>query len=327
MVPMVRKANAKSLSWVLRLTSAFFFGLSVGLGGLASYYGSQKKEERQSKQRSVATDAPPSKQEQPAIGTDIPVPASSEVVARHGPYVSAFDKRLRNPAWACIRLAKRDGESAPDDDTDKADRSLSKFKADPNVPELFRTRPEDFKASGYDRGHLVAAGDVTTQQEMDETFLMSNISPQVGVGMNRGFWLLLEKFVRRLTAAYENVFVCSGPLFLPEFDQTTQSWIVKYTVIGPKHDIAVPTHFFKCVHAKNGDQVSQTCFVVPNRQIDHTREPLSKFETPIEEVESLAGFELFASERHSERSVCDEIKCDLLKEAVFSKTASKKTLA
>lgn len=54
-----------------------------------------------------------------------------------------------------------------------------------------------------------------SQTAMDESFLMTNISPQVGAGFNRGYWSRLEGFVRHLAHQYDAVYVVTGPLFLP----------------------------------------------------------------------------------------------------------------
>jgi len=41
---------------------------------------------------------------------------------------------------------------------------------------------QDYKGSGYDRGHMAAAGNHRhSQAAMDQTFVLSNISPQVGL--------------------------------------------------------------------------------------------------------------------------------------------------
>lgn len=51
---------------------------------------------------------------------------------------------------------------------------------------MFRAKLQDYFRSGYDRGHMVPAADAKFSQDaMDETFLLSNIAPQVGVGFNR----------------------------------------------------------------------------------------------------------------------------------------------
>ena len=51
---------------------------------------------------------------------------------------------------------------------------------------------------------------------MDESFLMTNMSPQVGVGFNRGYWARLEGFMRYLAGQYDAIYVITGPLFLPK---------------------------------------------------------------------------------------------------------------
>jgi hypothetical protein len=55
-----------------------------------------------------------------------------------------------------------------------------------------------------------------SQEAMDESFLMTNMSPQVGVGFNRGYWARLEGFMRHLAGQYDAIYVVTGPLFLPK---------------------------------------------------------------------------------------------------------------
>ena len=67
--------------------------------------------------------------------------------------------------------------------------------------------------------HFVAlrVGDMSHSQEaMDESFLMTNMSPQVGAGFNRGYWARLEGFMRYLAGQYDAIYVITGPLFLPK---------------------------------------------------------------------------------------------------------------
>lgn len=77
-----------------------------------------------------------------------------------------------------------------------------------------------FLAHGYQQktyAALIPVGDMTgSQQAMNESFLMTNISPQVGVGFNRGYWARVEGFVRHLAGQYDSVYVVTGPLFLPK---------------------------------------------------------------------------------------------------------------
>lgn len=80
-----------------------------------------------------------------------------------------------------------------------------------------RSDNSDYKGSGYDRGHLAAAGNHKISQSIiEQTFYLSNMAPQVGVGFNRDSWNRLEDYVRKLTKVYSNVYVCTGPLYLPK---------------------------------------------------------------------------------------------------------------
>lgn len=48
------------------------------------------------------------------------------------------------------------------------------------IPERFRSKLLDYNRSGYDRGHMAPAlNHKGSQQEMDDTFFLTNISPQV----------------------------------------------------------------------------------------------------------------------------------------------------
>lgn len=48
------------------------------------------------------------------------------------------------------------------------------------IPERFRSKLRDYQKSGYDRGHMAAAlNHKSSQQDMDDTFYLTNMSPQV----------------------------------------------------------------------------------------------------------------------------------------------------
>ena len=48
---------------------------------------------------------------------------------------------------------------------------------------------------------------------------------QVGVGFNRDKWEHLERYVRKLTKLYKNVYVCTGPLYLPKREADGKSYV------------------------------------------------------------------------------------------------------
>lgn len=50
-------------------------------------------------------------------------------------------------------------------------------------------------------------------------------------------------FFRKLARKHKNLYVCTGPLYLPKLESDGALY-VKYKVIG-RNNVAVPTHFFK----------------------------------------------------------------------------------
>lgn len=211
-------------------------------------------------------------------------PASQSSTRVRKNYILAYDNRLRNATWVFEHLSK-DLLSV-----NNSSRENSIFTEDLSIHGFFRARNKDYYKSGYDRGHIAAASNHRTHQEwMDETFYLTNILPQDPI-LNRNVWNKLEKSVRRLTNHFENVYVCTGPLYLPKTDQNTGKMHVSYQVIGP-NQIAVPTHFFKVVVCEKGSSLELLSYIIPNEPLDpHT--PLDKFLHPIEAIERAAGIVL-----------------------------------
>ncbi|KAL9003317.1 MAG: hypothetical protein Q9188_003793 [Gyalolechia gomerana] len=223
---------------------------------------------------------------------------------------SAFDRRTRNPYWVAEHITQASLSA------NNADRRHSYFVEDESVPEKFRAKLLDYFRSGYDRGHQVPAADAKWSQDaMDQTFLLTNMCPQVGEGFNRDYWAHFEDFCRRLTNHYPSVRIVTGPLYLPRRDAQDGKWRVSYEVIGNPPNVAVPTHFYKVIFAedgKTGGDVSLGAFVLPNAKIDNEK-PLTSFEVPVEAIERASGLE-FASKLPMQRrkKLCEEITCSLL---------------
>eukprot|EP00803_Ostreobium_quekettii_P000884 evm.model.scf_616EXC.2 EVM.evm.TU.scf_616EXC.2 scf_616EXC:9726-15614(-) len=205
-------------------------------------------------------------------------------------FVAAFDPRTRNPVWVLEHLSsKKEWEEG-------VDRKNSEFYEDKDIEERFRNRLVDFRGSGYDRGHLApAANHKDSQKAMDETFVLSNISPQVGKGFNRDYWARFEKYVRDLTKSSSAVWVITGPVWLPQ-KLKGGHWQMNYPMIGqPPTLVSVPTHFYKVVLAESKDKPGNCmvgAFVMPNAAIPPDT-PLTRFVVPIEDLECAAGVQFF----------------------------------
>lgn len=243
----------------------------------------------------------------------------SDLIVRKA-YVAGYDRRLRHPAWTAQHLTRASLNPPATSETPKGDRSNSAFKEDQDILLPFRARLQDYFRSGYDRGHMVPAADAKISQEaMDETFLLSNIAPQVGAGFNRHYWAYTEDWCRRLTSTFQDVFVFTIPLYLPKQDPDGK-YRVTYEVIGNPPNVSVPTHFAKVVLGSRPAspltpqlaEISLGAFVLPNSEIpDET--PLTKFVVPVEAVERASGLVLFSEDvKKSAKHICQSAKCDVI---------------
>ncbi|KAK4699929.1 hypothetical protein P7C70_g6326, partial [Phenoliferia sp. Uapishka_3] len=224
---------------------------------------------------------------------------------RRQAYTTAYDRRNRIPAWTAEHLTKaslkKPQAAAGSEGGGKSggDRSNSTFREDETIPPMFRAHLLNYFKSGYDRGHMVPAADAKmSQTAMDETFILSNIAPQVGEGFNRHYWAYVEAFCRNLTSSFDDVYVFTVPLFLPR-QSPDGKWRVTYEMIAPQNaapTIAVPTHFAKVIITSSAPRSSSSlslvstsnsekkdwtigAFVLPNEVISDNA-PLTSFLVP-----------------------------------------------
>ncbi|CAG8591402.1 6274_t:CDS:2 [Funneliformis mosseae] len=232
-------------------------------------------------------------------------------------YYTSYNRQLRHPSWVLEHITKESlmrGEGV--------DRSKSRFQEDEDIPEKFRARLLDYVRSGYDRGHMAPASDAkTTQETLDETFLLTNIAPQVGNGFNRDYWAHFEEFCRRLITKeeFKSVYVFTGPAYLPKKDEKDQKFYVKYEIIGNPPNIAVPTHYFKVILATKDDSSKPDgelhalgAFLLPNDRISNTT-PLQTFDVPLDALERTTGLTFFDQAiKDSSIHLCKVSKCILV---------------
>ncbi|CAD0205188.1 unnamed protein product [Chrysodeixis includens] len=212
---------------------------------------------------------------------------SLDNVRSYDDFVLSYDRRNKVPNWVFEHITKDHIAK-----NDQVDRSKCDFKPDESIHPFFRSQNTDYKGSGFDRGHMAAAGNHRlTQKHVEQTFFLTNMAPQVGEGFNRHAWNTLEKHVRKLTKVYNNVYCCTGPLYLPRREADGKSY-VRYQVIGA-NTVAVPTHFYKVVVGEAPDgTLDMEAYVMPNQKIpDET--PVSSFMVPPETVERAAGLLFF----------------------------------
>ena len=120
-------------------------------------------------------------------------------------FVVSYDTVRKTPRWVSWRL-----------DTSwlgTATRATS-FRRDPQLPTTAgQARDEDFRNSGFERGHLCPSADRTnTDPDNDATFVFTNVVPQTRAS-NGGTWATLEDEARDQARLGKTVFLVAGPVF------------------------------------------------------------------------------------------------------------------
>lgn len=238
-------------------------------------------------------------------------------------HVLEYDSARKVPKWVAEHLTRHNVEQV------KANRKGVKFDRDPAIPAMFSSDNTDYFGSGWSRGHMAPAGDNKhCQESMKDTFLLTNIVPQ-DLDNNGGYWNRLEIWCRGLTKSYQDVWVISGPMWLPveaEQKEVTEASggdsraggkrrsevrTVQYPVLGAGQ-VAVPTHLYKIVLVTDPgiDQPLLGCFIVPNIPIADKH--LGKFQVKLEDIERSVGVIFHPSlERSKVGDLCVGSGCNL----------------
>ena len=167
------------------------------------------------------------------------------------------------------------------------------FRSDPHIPSLSATIA-DYKNSGYDRGHLAPAADMSWSEiTMSESFYFSNMSPQTP-SFNRGIWKKLEEQVRKWVNDSTIIHIATGPILeegLP--------------YIGP-NKVSIPTYYYKAILKQTDTDFEGIAFVLKN---ESSSKPLTDFIITIDSLEQLTQLNFFHTlpdsiETRVESTVC-----------------------
>lgn len=206
-----------------------------------------------------------------ALEVPAPIVNKSEIIISRSGYTVSFNKITCCPNYVAWHLtSKRANGDVP---------RYKQFIADESIPLECRAYPEDYRGSGYDRGHMCPAGDnKDNSQRMIESFLLSNICPQ-NQSLNSGDWNEIEQTCRRWVKEIGDLYIVCGPIF-DEFP---------YNTIGQNVRIAIPDRFFKVILAMKPSPRS-IGFICPNQE---TKRPLYEYCVAIDKVEEITDIDFF----------------------------------
>ncbi|MGA0133963.1 MAG: DNA/RNA non-specific endonuclease [Opitutales bacterium] len=188
-------------------------------------------------------------------------------------YLVGYDNSLPGPRWAAYRVFPHDGLSPP---------RPSSFRTDRRTTALVRT--DEYTRSGYDRGHMAPNYAVSVCHgpgAQAETFLMSNVVPQLHA-LNAGLWKDLElRIAQRYVERYGEVWVVVGPVFTAASSRRFGR-------------IPVPDAFWAVVseYDEAGRGVRAVAYLVPHEEKWRDR-GLTRYVVSVDRLEEITGLDFF----------------------------------
>jgi endonuclease G len=135
----------------------------------------------------------------------------------------------KTPIFVAQKLNRR---LVADADEERTDR----FFADARLPQAERAELNDYRKSGYSRGHMAPAADMPTPAAMAQSFSLANMIPQAE-RHNGGAWAKVEQDTRHYAArAKGDVYVITGPVY-----------VHSRQTVG-ENRVRVPDYVFKLVY-------------------------------------------------------------------------------
>lgn len=158
-------------------------------------------------------------------------------------------------------------------------------------------KPDDYAATGYDKGHMSPDGDLSWNQQVEyESFLMTNMVPQAG-SLNRGIWKLLETSVRGWSVQLNQSYTVYVGALYSDSDKKIGNGVV------------VPHGFYKIVINNQTNEVAGWAFphVAPYPNLGSD---LPKFRLPIAQIQQTAGVHYAFPPKHKELAPGQEWSVD-----------------
>ncbi len=204
---------------------------------------------------------------------EIPTSVLDNQIVKHSYFTLSYNEHHEQADWIAYKLTKSMvmNGSVKRKDNFKVDKSISTGSSNLS----------DYKGSGYDRGHLCPAADMKISKDaMNETFYMSNMSPQ-HPSFNRGIWKKIESQVRAWAVENEQVYVVTGGVLNHDIIDS---------IGGNK--VSVPRYFYKVILDYYGDEIKGIGFIIENKR---NTASIKKFAVSIDYVESFTGIDFFPS--------------------------------
>ena len=199
----------------------------------------------------------------------LPRSSVSSQIVHHNGFSLSYSETHEQPDWVYYVLSSsKVNGNYPRKDNFRVDKSILTGSAELN----------DYKGSGFDRGHLVPAADMKwSKLAMSESFYMSNISPQKP-GFNRGIWKKLESHVRQWAIDNRRIYIVTGGILKGKLNS-----------IGI-NAVSIPQYYYKVILDYSEPEIKGIGFILPNKK---SNQNLQAYAVTIDQVEEVTGINFF----------------------------------
>ncbi len=205
----------------------------------------------------------------PAKFNYLPASVEDHQIISYSQFTLSYNEQHEQADWVAYELTR--------EEVAIKQQRCDCFKPDTNVITISAST-SDYKSSGYDRGHLSPAADNNLSEKAnEESFLMSNISPQLP-NFNRRIWRRIEGWVRNLATKHKSVYVVTGPVFINNLG-----------AIG-KNNVTIPGYYYKVLLRKNNSKIRSIALLIPQQ---YTSSDIKDYIVTINYVETITGIDFF----------------------------------
>jgi endonuclease G len=204
----------------------------------------------------------------PSTDFDYLPTSTTGVIIKHANYALSYVEEHEQAEWVAYELTEEEVNGVV--------KRTDNFKIDFHI-ETGSAQMTDYAGSGFDRGHLAPAADMKfSALAMDESFFMSNMSPQAPQ-FNRGIWRFLEEQVRHWAEEHGKVYVVTGG-------------VLNHTMGTIGDGVSIPKYYYKVVADLYLPGINGIGLILKN---EPSKQPLSVFAVTIDSVEALTGIDFF----------------------------------
>lgn len=224
---------------------------------------------------------------------------STDITSRPVNYSVAYDAGKQHSRWVAFRF---DATMKKDKDVGRKDYNI--LPQYPQDPLCNATPSDDASFSGYQHGHLCASADrLCSRVSNDQTFYMSNMSPQIG-SFNQPYWTKYEQFVQTLglkgCISDTNGYRWADTLYVVKGGTIDDGQILG-TVSVDKKRMPVPKYYFIALLKVKNNLYSSIAFWVEHRAYDagtvlkNDRDEVMAHAISVDELERRTGIDFFCN--------------------------------